>query len=80
MLVEYTHPCMYRSVNSYLKRYYKKSSNGDGYLMYLQKSHLCIPAENEVTSVIMVHGCNLIVKHQFINNPASAEIEYLVYQ
>jgi hypothetical protein len=48
--------------------------------MYLQKSHLCIPAENEVTSVIMVHGCNLIVKHQFINNPASAEIEYLVYQ
>lgn len=68
MLVEYIQPCMY----SYLKRYYKKSSNGDGYLMYLQKSHLCITAENEVTSVIMVHGCNLIVKDQFINNPASA--------
>jgi hypothetical protein len=49
--------------------------------MYLQKkSHLCIPTENEVTSVIMVQSSNLIIKHQFINNPASDEIEYLVYQ
>ena len=45
-----------------------------------KKDHLSIPTEDELTSVIMVHRGNLTVKDCFINNPPSAEIEYLVDQ
>lgn len=43
-------------------------------------NHLCIPAENKMASVIMVHCSNSIIKSGFINNPSRAEIKHLIWQ
>lgn len=42
-----------------------------------KQANLSIPTENKLTSVIMVHRSNLIVKDSFTNYSTGTEIEHL---